>query len=311
MFYVGVDIGGTAIKIGLVDQQQNILAHTSIPFPHLDGEGVAKAVAEAVRSLLARQHRSETALHCIGVVVPGSIDPSGTTVIDAYNLDFHDVPFQALLQAHFDGIPVHLANDADGAALAELGRGAFVGCKTAVLLTLGTGVGGGVILNGKLFSGGCRRGVELGHMQIVSGGEACTCGVRGCIEAYCSATALIRDGIRAAQTHPESMLAVRAHSDFDAKFLIDCAKNGDPAAKSVFDTFVDHLGSACVSVVHLLDPEVIAIGGGISHAGDFLFEPLRKNVLDKCFFDSCGRIVPASMGNNAGIIGAAMLGSYL
>ncbi len=311
MLYIGVDIGGTTIKIGLVDQQWNILAQSKIPFPHLDGEGTAKIVAEAVRSLLAEQHIAETALGCIGVVVPGSIDPSGTMILDAYNLDFHDVPFKAQLQAQFDEIPVHLANDADGAALAELGKGAFVGCKTAVLLTLGTGVGGGVILNGKLFSGGCRRGVELGHMQIVSGGEACTCGVHGCVEAYCSATALIRDGIRAAQTHPESKLSTRAQSDFDAKFLIDCAKEGDPAARAVFDCFVDHLGSACVSVIHLLDPEVIAIGGGICHAGAFLFEPLRKNVLDKCFFDSCGSIVPAAMGNSAGIVGAAMLGRYL
>ena len=184
-------------------------------------------------------------------------------------------------------------------------------CKTAVLLTLGTGVGGGVILNGKMFSGGCGRGIELGHMQIVSGGELCTCGVRGCIEAYCSATALIRDAVRAIEADPACMLAEKCGGDLtqvNAKFVIDCAREGDSAAKAVFDSYVDHLAAACVSVVHLLDPEVIAIGGGVSHAGDFLFEPLRAKVMEKCFFSSHGDIVPAVLGNNAGMIGAAMLG---
>ena len=311
MYQIGVDIGGTSIKIGLVDEDLTIIRRSAIPFPHIGGEGVAAELAKAVRALLAEHGITEADLENVGVVVPGSIDPTGEIVLDAHNLGFHNVPFKAQLEAQFPNNKVFLANDADGAALAELGRGAFQGCKTAVLLTLGTGVGGGVILNGRMFSGGCRRGAEVGHMQLVAGGELCTCGVRGCVEAYCSATALIRDGIRAMKEHPNSMLAIKSggnESAFTGKFIIDCAKEGDPTAKAVFDAYVDHLGSACVSLVHILDPEVIAIGGGICHSGDFLFEPLRKNVLEKCFFDSCGDIVPAVMGNDAGIIGAAMLG---
>lgn len=306
MYQIGVDIGGTTIKIGLVDEQLQIVHRSVIPFPLIGGKGVAEAIAKAVFALLEEHHIPISHLHHVGVVVPGSIDPTGGIVLDAHNLDFHHVPFRELLQEQFSGLNVYLANDADGAALAELGRGAFVGHKTGVLLTLGTGVGGGVILDGKMFSGGCKRGIELGHMQIVSGGELCTCGVRGCIEAYCSATALIRDAVRAMETHPESTLAQAG--EMTAKSVIDCAKTGDTTAKEVFDTYVDHLAAACVSVIHLLDPEVIAIGGGVSHAGDFLFEPLRKAVLEKCFFDSHGDIVPAVMGNDAGIIGAAMLG---
>lgn len=306
MYQIGVDIGGTSIKIGLVDERLHIVQRTSIPFPMIGGEGVAKLLAETVRNFLTEHSVSIEDVHHVGVVVPGSIDPTGGIILDAHNLDFHDVPFRDQLEQAFGSMTVYLANDADGAALAELGRGAFVGHKTGVLLTLGTGVGGGVILNGKMFSGGCRRGIELGHMQIVSGGELCTCGVRGCIEAYCSATALIRDAAKAAKEHPESDLAKT--DDMTAKYAIDCAKAGDPTAKAVFDQYVDHLAAACVSVVHLLDPEVIAIGGGVSHAGDFLFEPLRKKTLEKCFFDSHGEIVPAVMGNDAGIIGAAMLG---
>lgn len=310
MYRIGVDIGGTSIKIGLIDEELQIVSRTAIPFPHVEAAEVAAKMAEAIRALLAENGLSEADLTAVGVVVPGSIDPTGEIVLDAHNLGFHNVPFKDLLQAQFAGLPVYLANDADGAALGELGCGAFRGRKTAVLLTLGTGVGGGVILNGKMFSGGCGRGIELGHMQIVSGGELCTCGVRGCIEAYCSATALIRDGIRAMEADPASMLAVKSGGDpsrVDAKFVIDCAKAGDSTAKAVFDAYVDHLAAACVSVIHLLDPEVIAIGGGVSHAGDFLFEPLRAKVLEKCFFSSCGDIVPAVLGNDAGMIGASML----
>ena len=311
MYQIGVDIGGTNIKIGLVDGQLNIVRCASIPFPHLAGAEVAARIAAACRDLCRDQGCSPEAVDNVGVVVPGSIDPTGTVILDAYNLGFHNVPFRAQLQACFGDTPVFLANDADGAGLAELGRGAFVGCQTAVLFTLGTGVGGGLILGGKMFSGGKKQGVELGHIPLVAGGEACTCGNRGCIEAYCSATAIARNGVRAMEAHPESLLAQRSGGDpkaVDAKFVIDCAKEGDPAAKQVFDDFIDHLGSACIAVIHLLDPEVIAIGGGVCNAGPFLFEPLEKNVDEKCFFSDHAKIVPAVMGNDAGMIGAAMLG---
>ena len=311
MYQIGVDIGGTNIKIGLVDDQLQIVRRTSIPFPHVGGEQVAEKIAVEVRKLLTEQGCTEAELAWVGVVVPGSIDPTGSVVINAHNLGFHDVPFKAQLQAQFENTTVYLANDADGAALAELGRGAFVGYETAVLLTLGTGVGGGVIMGGKMFSGGKRQGIELGHMPLVSGGEACTCGNKGCIEAYCSATALARDGVRAMQANPESMLAVKSNGDpkvIDAKFVIDCAKDCDATAKAVFDSYVDNLAGACIATIHLIDPEVIAIGGGVCGAGEFLFEPLRAKVAEKCFFDDFGEIVPAVMGNDAGMIGAAMLG---
>lgn len=312
MYQIGIDIGGTSIKIGVVDENLQIVRRSAIPFQCLGGETVAAMIAEEIGKLLALEP-AITEIESVGVVLPGSIDKTQSIVLDAHNLDFHNVPFRAYLQAHFPSTPVYLANDADGAALAELGRGAFTGCKTAVLLTLGTGVGGGVILGGKLFSGGTGLGAELGHMTLVNGGEGCTCGNHGCVEAYCSATALKREGIRAMQAHPESLLAQRSGGDIacvDAKFVIDCAKEGDETAKAVFDTYVDHLAAACISVIHILDPEVLAIGGGVCHAGDFLFEPLRKGIDKKCFFSEHGNIVPAVMGNDAGIVGAAMLAQY-
>ena len=309
MYQIGIDIGGTSIKIGLVDETLSIVRRGRLPFRCIGGENVAAEIAEEINNVLSPD-LTISDIESIGVVLPGSIDKEQSTVLDAHNLDFHNVPFRKYLQNHFPDTPVYLANDADGAALAELGRGAFVGCQTAVLLTLGTGVGGGVIIGGKMFSGGTGRGIELGHMSLVNGGEPCTCGNPGCVEAYCSATGLIREGKRAMKHAPESALYAKSGGDenlIDAKFVIDCAKEGDPTAKQVVDTYLDHLAAACISVVHLLDPEVIAIGGGVSHAGDFLFEPLSKLVDKKCFFSSHTKVVPAVMGNDAGIIGAAML----
>ena len=152
MFEIGVDIGGTNIKYGLVNEALEIVAHGSIPFPKTTAEDMADKLAAALRAMLAEQGVTE--IGSIGIVVPGSIDRSGEVVIAAYNLGFHDVPLRAIMQARFPGVPVYIANDANGAALAELYKGAFVDCKTAVLFTLGTGFGGGIILDGKMFNGG-------------------------------------------------------------------------------------------------------------------------------------------------------------
>ena len=310
MYQIGVDIGGTNIKIGLVDEALEIVARGSIPIPQAAGEVVADKLASAIRTLLADAGAGEQQLESIGIVIPGSIDPSGKTIIDAYNLGFHGVPFQPMMAERFPNTPVYMANDANGAALAELYKGAFVGCKTAVLFTLGTGLGGGIILNGKMFNGGLNQGVELGHAYLIDDGESCTCGNHGCMEAYCSATGLARDGRRAMLSHPESMLYQTSGGDeskVDARFVIDCAKAGDETARAVFDAYLGHLSSACASIYNILDPEVLAIGGGVCGAGDFLFEPLQQLVTDKCFYKTRGKLVPAVMGNDAGIIGAAML----
>lgn len=310
MYQIGVDIGGTNIKIGLVDDALEIVERRSIRFPHDGPQSVADKLAEAIREALTAAQVPETVLQSIGIVVPGSIDPTGEIVINAYNLGFHDVPFKKLMEAHFPNVPVLMANDANGAALAELYKGAFAGCRTAVLFTLGTGLGGGIILNGKMFNGGMNHGVELGHAYLVDGGEPCTCGNLGCMEAYCAASALTRDGRRAMQAHPESMLAEQTGGDpgkITPKLVTDCAKAGDAAAKAVFDTYIEHLSSACASVYNILDPEVLAIGGGLSAAGPFLFDPLQEKVSKKCFYATRGKLVPAVLGNEAGMVGAALL----
>lgn len=310
MYQIGVDIGGTNIKLGLVDERLEIVERASIRFPHSGAQDVADKLAEALRGILAAAGVGVEQVQSIGIVVPGSIDPTGEIVINAYNLGFQDVPFKRLVEVHFPNTPVLMANDANGAALAELYRGAFVGCRTAVLLTLGTGLGGGIILGGKMFNGGMNQGVELGHAYLVDGGESCTCGNHGCMEAYCAASALAREGARAMQADPRSLLAERTGGNaalVDAKLVVDCARAGDAAATRVFDEYIGRLSSACASIFNLLDPEVLAIGGGLCGAGEFLFAPLREKITEKCFYKSHGAVVPAVMGNDAGVIGAAML----
>ena len=310
MYQIGVDIGGTNIKVGLVNETMELVQTCSVRFPHDGARSVVKTIEEAVDFLLRQQAIARKDVESVGIVVPGSIDQKGERVIDAYNLGFHDVPLKALAQEAFGEIPVYLANDANGAALAELYAGAFRGCKTAVLFTLGTGLGGGIILGGHMFNGGMNQGVELGHMYLVNGGEHCTCGNDGCMEAYCAASALARDGQRAMKKHPESLIAARAGGspeNVDAKLVIDCAKEGDETAKAVFDQYIDSLSSACASIYNLLDPEVIAIGGGVCGAGEFLFAPLREKTTGKCFYKTHGKLVPAELGIDAGMIGAAML----
>ena len=310
MYQIGIDIGGTYIKIGLLDEALELTEEASIAFPHTTAEDMARRIRDALPALLARRQATLADVASVGAVVPGSIDASGETVLDAHNLDFHNVPLRRLLQAQLPGIPVLIANDANGAALAELYKGAFVGCKTGVLLTLGTGLGGGIILNGKMFNGGMNHGVELGHAYLVDGGERCTCGNHGCMEVYCAASALTREGRRAMQAHPQSMLAGLTGGDpekITPKLVTDCAKAGDPTAMAVFDAYIEHLSSACASIYNILDPEVLALGGGLSAAGAFLFDPLQDKVSKKCFYSTRGKLVPAVLGNEAGMIGAALL----
>ena len=293
MARIGYDIGGTNIAAGILDDDKRLIAKQSLPFPR--GKGT-EAVVETCKTLFSRlldeARLSEEAISGVGVAVPGSVDPVNGVVIDAHNLDFHHTPLSALLQQALCK-PITLINDADAAALAEHGVGSLNGTQTAVLITIGTGIGGGLIMNGKLFRGGRGNGTEPGHMVLHNGGRSCTCGINGCAEAYCAATRLAKDG--------------KAYGLSDAKAVIDAAKAGKTEACELFRTYIDDLGSYLASIVNLLDPERIAIGGGVCGAGDFLLTPLRVDTERKCFFETCPEIVIATAGNDAGIIGACLI----
>ena len=204
-------------------------------------------------------------------------------------------------------------NDATVAGLAESVAGVSAGCENSVFVTLGTGVGGGVVLGGKVFSGSHGVATEIGHMITVVDGEPCTCGNKGCFERYASATALIREGRRMCEAKPDAALAKAVGGDLsaiNAKHVIDLAKAGDPDCAAIFDRYVEHLAIGLVNIINLYDPEVIVLGGGVSHAGQFLLDAVRAKLPSLVFYKGMpyARVELAKLTNDAGIIGAAMLG---
>ena len=209
--------------------------------------------------------------------------------------------------------PVFVDNDATVAGLAESVAGVSAGAQNSVFVTLGTGVGGGIIIGGKVFTGSHGVASEIGHMIVVAGGEMCTCGNRGCWERYASATAIIREGRKFAKAHPDCAIAKAVDGDLDrieARTVIDLAKAGDPDALKLFGDYVDMLCAGLVNLINLYDPEVIALGGGVSQAGEFLLNAVRERMPSLVFYKEMpyARIELAQLGNDAGIIGAAMLG---
>ena len=293
MFRFGYDIGGTNIAAGVIDEYNHLIAKDSLPFPRGEGENAVVCVCEKLyRSILKENEISDTAIIGVGVAVPGSVSPDTGVVIDAHNLGFHHTPLASMLSETLKK-PVYLINDADAATLAEHRIGALSGTNTSMMITIGTGIGGGLIVNGDLFRGGRGNGTEPGHMVLRNGGRHCSCGVDGCAETYCSATRLCKDGAAFGKT--------------TAKDVIEAAKEGNEQAIALFRAYIDDLGSYLASVINLLDPERIAIGGGVSGAGSFLLDPLRKDVERKCFFETSPELVVASAGNDAGIVGAGLI----
>ena len=231
-------------------------------------------------------------------------------MVRAYNLNWFGVPVCRLLRQYFH-IPVYLSNDANCAALAEAVAGAGRGVRDLVLITLGTGVGGGIILNGKIHAGMRSAGAELGHTLLVLDGEPCTCGRRGCWEAYASVSALIRQTQRAAQAHPESLLCETAPETMTGRTVFDAADRGDRTAKAVIDRYCTYIAAGLTDIVNALAPEMILLGGGISREGERILQPIRNYVADHCFGQHQGAvpvIAAAQLGSEAGIIGAAALG---
>lgn len=312
MVSIGIDIGGTNIAGGVVSADGRLIHKESVPFPGAEhAADSVPATVGLIRSLMAHEGLCREDVCSVGICVPGGVDYAQGTVISAHNLGYFDFRIIDLIRAELPGFHYEIENDANAAALAEYVSGAFKGYRSGLLVTIGTGIGGGLILDGKLFIGGMRHGFEFGHASLVFGGRPCTCGNNGCIEAYCSATALRREGERASREHPESLLASRLDEGgkLSAKDVIDCAKLGDVTACRVFEDYCDYLGMAISSGINVLDPEVVAIGGGVSGAGDFLLGNVRKYLDRYVFFNrrSFAKLVLASMGNDAGIVGAATL----
>ena len=308
MYRIGIDLGGTNIAVGVVDDCHNIIAEASVPTGAFrPAEEMVADMSRAVEMALDKAGLIAADCASIGIGSPGTCDSEAGTVLRAYNLGWFNVPVCQMLHDRF-GIPVHLSNDANCAALAEIVAGAAVGRRDMILITLGTGVGGGVIVNGKVIDGSHGAGGEIGHITVNRHETAtCGCGKHGCLEQYSSATGVVRCMKKLLDENPDAPCTLRG-TDFAAKDVFDAARAGDALAAREVDEMTDTLGMALASIASTTDPEMFMVGGGVARAGDVLFNPLREHFKTYAF-SSCREtpIVAATLGNDAGIYGAVRL----
>lgn len=308
-YRIGIDIGGTKIAAGLVDEDYQIIKKASIPTlherPYME---IIEDMARMVEALVKDAGVPKEDILGIGIGCAGTPDKENGTILFSNNLGWYDVPLAREL-GQMLSLPVHLDNDANAAALGEVLAGAAKGARSAVMITLGTGVGGGIILDGKVYDGVNHAGAEVGHTVIVSGGEPCTCGRKGCYEAYASTTALIRMAERAARSHPESQLAasLNENGSLNGLLIFGAVHAGDETAKKVLSEYLFYVSEGVINLVNIFQPEMIVIGGGISSQGELILGPVRRQLAQDVFCKavSLPEVVCATLGNDAGIIGAA------
>ncbi len=315
MNYIGIDIGGTNLKVGLVDSEGRILATTKMKIAEIaDQEMLAWTLFDMIKDVCSQAGIGLDQVASAGVGVPGTVEIRSGTILYTCNLPLRNVPLRKLFHKYLN-IPLYVENDANCAALAEYYAGAGRGSKRFVTITLGTGIGGGIIHNGKIYHGSNGMAGEVGHMSIVHGGEPCPCGRRGCWERYASASALKRLTGRIMDEHPDSILRRvvdenNGHVSGQSAFI--AAREGDPIGQMVCDTYVDYLATGIVNLINIFQPDTLAIGGGVSNEADEqLLFPIRRQVAAEsmpCAPDKMTRIVKAELGNQAGMIGAAFLG---
>lgn len=313
MYRVGIDLGGTNIKAGVVDENYRIIADarckTRLPRPSRE---ILMDMARVAKEAVEKAGLTMDDIHSVGIGIPGTCNADTGVVEYACNVGFENVPVQEEMSALL-GRPVYIENDANAAALGEALAGAAKGAQSAVCITLGTGVGGGIIIDGHIYGGFNFAGAELGHIVIMVDGELCGCGRQGCWEAYASATALINQTREAMLRHKESLLWELCGGDLskvNGKTPFDGRDAGDHTAIVVVAQYLEFLAYGISNLINLLEPDVVVIGGGICAQGEKLLTPLRglvhEMVYHPLFAERC-RMAIAELGNDAGIIGAAGL----
>ncbi len=313
MYRVGIDLGGTNIKVGIVDENQKIIAIDSAPtMGKRSANEVIKDMANLVISLMKKAEINCNDISGVGIGCPGTIDTINGIVLYSNNLNWEDVPLVDELQDLLQ-YPIRVSNDANCAAIGEVKAGAAKDLKNIVMLTLGTGVGSGIILDGKIFEGGHPGGAELGHTILVKDGRECTCGRKGCLEAYSSATALIQTTKEMVRKHKNSLILKFCEGDLekiDGKMVFDAFEHEDEVAVKIIDDYISYLGEGIVDIINVFRPDMILLSGGICNQGKTLTDPLDAYVKKYCFAGEKAMIpnvTRASLLNNAGIIGAAAL----
>lgn len=313
MFTIGIDLGGTNIVAAVVDEKYNIIAKAKTPTAvprsaELIFDDIAKVCKEAVE----KAGLTMNDISSVGLGTPGTVNSDGVIEF-ANNLNFDNVPAKDMIIERLGDKPVYVANDANCAALGEAYAGCGNGAKNFIAVTLGTGVGSGVIIDGKIVTGVNNAGGECGHMVIVVDGEACTCGRHGCWEAYASATALINQTKKAMEQYPDSVMHQLAKEEgkVSGKTAFDAMRRGDIAGIKVVDQYIKYVACGIINLVNALQPEIICVGGGICNEGETLLRPLRRYIETErysVYSKIQTKILKAELGNDAGIIGAAILG---
>ncbi len=313
-YYIGIDLGGTNISAGVVNENYEIIAKastkTNCPRPASEiGEDMAKTAIEAVNKAQLTMDQIEW----IGIGTPGIADNANGKIIYSNNLGFDNVPMADYIHKLIDK-PVYIENDANAAAYGEFVAGAAKDAVNAVCITLGTGVGGGIIINGKIYSGSNMAGAELGHTVINCDGPQCTCGRKGCFEVYSSATGLIRMTKEAMEADKESIMwkiSAERNNKVTARTSFDAMRAGDKSAKVVVDDYCRYLAAGITNIINTFQPDILCIGGGVCNEGDPLLLPVKELVKKEVYTRALKKnteIVIAKLGNDAGIIGAAFLG---
>lgn len=312
MFNIGIDLGGTNIKVGVVNEKYEIVGKSSIktnlPRP---AEAIADSIAEAVELALENAGVTLADVNSVGIGTPGAANRNSGIVLYSNNLGFNNVNLGEMLKQRLDK-DIYVENDANAAAYGEYLAGAGKGYDNVVVITLGTGVGGGIIIDGKIYTGFNFCGAEIGHTVIEYNGRPCSCGRKGCFEAYASATALINFTKEAMLDNPDSKLWEIAGGidGVDGKTAFDGMRAGDEAGKKVVETYISYLGCGLTNVVNIFQPQMLLIGGGVCKEGENLTKPLEEIIKRDayCIDPDCStKLDIAKLGNDAGIIGAAFL----
>lgn len=315
MYFIGIDVGGMSIKAGIIDETGKVLAKQNIvTVPEKSSAEIVADIAELIRSIVKNNNLTFADVSGIGMGFPGSVYDAKGEIVYCCNINLVKVPIVKMLTAELGVKNIKISNDANCAVLGETLFGAGRGAKNTVLITLGTGLGTGIIIDGRLLTGNHSAGAEGGHMQINIGGPKCGCGKPGHYESYASATALIRQTKEAIAKHPESIMSEMAGKEgVSGKTAFIAAKQGDKVANAVLKKYFKYIGMGLVNFANLFYPEIIIVGGGISKEGDYIVKPLQRYVSRNVYgqqYNPKIKLVAASLGNDAGIIGAASLSMY-
>lgn len=311
MYSIGIDVGGTNLVAGLLDIEGNMIGKATLPTDaNREIDEIMNDLVNVCENLLEQQNVSKSTIDFIGICVPGIVDVATNTFVYTGNLPFDNTDPKKYFEGRFD-CPIYTGNDANTACYGEYIAGSAKNAHTAVMITLGTGVGGGYVDNSRILSGSYNMGCELGHISLCVGGEQCTCGRKGCWEAYSSATALIREIKKSIENNENGLLSklAKEKGKVTAKIAFDAEEQGDEEAIRIVEDYYMYLAEGIGNVINTFDPEVIIIGGGISAQGDKLIKRLKEKLNDIVFGGKVNcELVIATLGNDAGIVGAGMLG---